>query len=315
LYRPGPDAVGEFTARFSGTGADYPIGIQNRAETRIRINHDALLFSLPNGAGVVMQGMGAAVDLGAVQGDPIGGDLQVAGAGEALISQHELGVTGRAEQVGGSLEDPITAGVGDVELLAIDHDAGGLIVGGVIHGRDQGDATETEQTDAAVIQVQIGVADVLGVDGGVLGDLVQVSGGGVGLVSEPTGKDLAGGGLVGHLVTDAGTGGNGKLVGLGRIHHGDVDILHSGLRLIDQHAGTEGQRGLGADVFNVLVHRLNPLSGIRVLGGIMLILLEGVGTAADTLDMDAVQGDPVGLVGDGHLILEVRKFVAQQAMI
>lgn len=140
-----------------------------------------------------MQGVGDAVDLGAVQGDPIGGDLQSAGAGEALISQHELGVTGRAEQVGGSLEDPITAGVGDVNLLAVDDEAGGLIVGGVIHGRDQGDATETEQAGAAVIQVQIGVADVLGVDGGVLGDLVQVSGGGVSLVGEPTGKDLAGG--------------------------------------------------------------------------------------------------------------------------
>lgn len=175
-----------------------------------------------------MQGVGDAVDLGAVQGDPIGGDLQSAGAGEALISQHELGVTGRAEQVGGSLEDPITAGVGDVNLLAVDDEAGGLIVGGVIHGRDQGDATETEQAGAAVIQVQIGVADVLGVDGGVLGDLVQVSGGGVSLVGEPTGKDLAGGGLVGHLVTDAGTGGNGKLVGLGRIHHGDGDVLHGG---------------------------------------------------------------------------------------
>ena len=64
-----------------------------------------------------LQGVGDAVDLGAVQGDPIGGDFQSAGAGEALISQHELGVTGRAEQVGGSLEDQVTAGVGDVNLL------------------------------------------------------------------------------------------------------------------------------------------------------------------------------------------------------
>ena len=71
-----------------------------------------------------MQGVGDAVDLGAVQGDPIGGDLQSAGAGEALISQHELGVTGRAEQVGGSLEDPITAGVGDVNLLVTNDEAG-----------------------------------------------------------------------------------------------------------------------------------------------------------------------------------------------
>ena len=82
-----------------------------------------------------MKGVGDAVDLGAVQGDPIGGDLQVAGAGEALISQHELGVTGRAEQVGGSLEDQVTAGVGDVNLLVANDEAGGLIVGGVIHGR------------------------------------------------------------------------------------------------------------------------------------------------------------------------------------
>ena len=109
-----------------------------------------------------MQGVGLAQHLGAVQGDPIGGDLQSAGAVEGLLRQHKLGVPGSTEQGSRSLEDPITAGVGHVELITIDDDAGGLIVGGVIHGGDQGDATETEQADAAVSQVQIGVADVLG---------------------------------------------------------------------------------------------------------------------------------------------------------
>ena len=90
---------------------------------------DVLLSSLPNGAGVVMQGMGDAVDFGAVQGDPIGGDLQSAGAGEALLGDHEPGIAGSTEQAGGRIEQPIAVGIGNRHLHAVHNDAALLIVG------------------------------------------------------------------------------------------------------------------------------------------------------------------------------------------
>ena len=158
-----------------------------------------LLSSLPNGAGVIVQGMVLAKDRGAVQGDPIGGDLQSAGAGEALLGDHEPGIAGSTEQAGGRIEQPIAVGVGNRHLHAVHNDAALLIVGRGIHGGDQGNAAQAEQTIPDIVQVQIGVTDVLGVDGGVLRDLVQVGGDGIGLVGEPTGKDLAGAGEgVGH---------------------------------------------------------------------------------------------------------------------
>ena len=123
-----------------------------------------------------MQGVGLAQHLGAVQSDPIGGDLQRTGAGEALLGDHELGIAGSAEQAGGRIEQPIAVGVGNRHLHAVHNDAALLIVGRVIHGGDQGDAAQAEQTIPDIVQVQIGITDILGVNRGILRDLVQISG-------------------------------------------------------------------------------------------------------------------------------------------
>lgn len=152
-----------------------------------------------------MQGMGDAVDFGAVQGDPIGGDLQGTRAGEALLGDHELGIAGSAEQAGGRIEQPIAVGVGNRHLHAVHDDAALLIVGRVIHGGDQGDAAQAEQTIPDIVQVQIGITDILGVNRGILGNTIQVGRSSAGLIGEPAGKDLASGGLVADLVTGAGT--------------------------------------------------------------------------------------------------------------
>ena len=150
------------------------------------------------------------------------------------------------------------------------------------------------------MQVQIGIADILGVNRGILRDLVQISGNGIGLVGEPTGKDLTGGGLVGHLITDTGAHGNGELIGLGAVHHGDGDILHGG------HIG-----GDGGAVGAVEGHgqQLGLSSGgdgapggaglIRRLDSVVSHTLVSADTGDVVGDLHAIQGDPVGIVADG----------------
>lgn len=66
--------------------------------------HGFLLSSLPNGAGVIVQGMVLAKDRGTILGDPIGSDFQGTGAGEALLGDHEPGIAGSAKQAGGRVE-------------------------------------------------------------------------------------------------------------------------------------------------------------------------------------------------------------------
>ena len=121
-----------------------------------------------------MEGVGLTQNRGTILGDPIGSDFQRTGAGEALLGDHEPGIAGSTEQAGGRIEQPIAGGIGNGKLFAVHNDAALLIIGRVIHGGDQGDAAQAEQTIPGIVQVQIGIADVLGVDGGVLRDLVQV---------------------------------------------------------------------------------------------------------------------------------------------